>query len=77
MVSSMSTWLTETTVNMSGAYLRGGDASTEVLWEDALGEVDFFLGGGEAPLEGDETLPERSSDVTERLALWELSDRSL
>lgn len=31
---------------------------------------------GDAPLEGD-TLPERSSDVMERLALWELSERSL
>lgn len=42
-----------------------------------LGEVDFFLTGGEAPLEGDDVLPERSSDVTARLALWELSERSL
>lgn len=48
----------------------------EVLWEDTLGEADFFLAGGEASLEGD-TLPEWSSDVTTRLALWELSERSL
>lgn len=55
-------------------HLRGGDTSTEVLWD--LGEVDFFR-AGEGPLEGDDTLPERSSDVTDRLALWELSERSL
>lgn len=29
------------------------------------------------PRDRDDTLPERSSDVTDRLALWELSDRSL
>lgn len=29
------------------------------------------------PRDGRDTLPERSSDVTDRLALWELSDRSL
>lgn len=57
--------------------LREGEASAAALWDAALGEVDFFLAEGEAPLEGDDTLPERSSDVTERLALWELSDRSL
>lgn len=49
----------------------------EALWEEALGEVDFFLAEGDAPLEGDDTLPERSSDVTDLLALWELSDLSL
>lgn len=59
------------------ANLRGGEATAEVLWDEALGEVDFFRAEGEAPLEGDDTLPERSSDVTDRLALWELSDRSL
>lgn len=57
--------------------LRGGETSAGVLWDDALGEVDFFLAAGEVPREGDDTLPERSSDVTDRLALWELSDRSL
>lgn len=57
--------------------LRGGEARTGALWEETLGEEDFFLAGGEVPLEGDDTLPERSSDVTARLALWELSDRSL
>lgn len=52
------------------------------MWEKVLGEADFFLlggggsGGGVAPREGDETLPERSSEVTERLALCELSERS-
>lgn len=59
------------------ADLRGGEASTGVLWDEALGDVDFFLAGGEVPLKGDDTLPERSSDVTDRFALWELSDRSL
>lgn len=39
--------------------------------------MDFFLVEGEAPREGDDMLPERSSEVTDRLALWELSDRSL
>lgn len=57
--------------------LRGGETSVGVLWDEAFGEVDFFLAGGEVPLEGDDTLPERSSDVIDRLALWELSDRSL
>lgn len=42
-----------------------------------LGEDDLLLAGGDASLEGGERLPERSSDVIERLALWELSDRSL
>lgn len=42
-----------------------------------MGDDDFLLAGGEASLEGGERLPERSSDVNERLALWELSDRSL
>lgn len=60
----------------SHADLRGGDAKAAALW-DVLGDVDFFLPAGEAPLEGEDTLPERSSDVMERLALWELSDRSL
>lgn len=59
------------------AHLWGGDASAAVLWDKALGDVDFFLDTGEVPLEGEDTLPERSSDVTDRLALWELSDRSL
>lgn len=54
---------------MTCANLRGGEASAGVLWDEALGEVDFFLAGGEAPREGDDTLPERSSDVTDRLAL--------
>lgn len=57
--------------------LRGGEAGSGFLWEAALGDVDFFLVAGEMSLEGDETLPERSSDVTDLLALWELSDRSL
>lgn len=40
--------------------------------------MDFLLiGGGDISLEGDDTLPERSSEVTERFALWELSERSL
>lgn len=49
-----------------------------MVFAKVLGELDFFrtAGGGEGSLEGD-TLPERSSDVTARLALWELSDRSL
>lgn len=47
------------------------------MWDETLGEMDFFLTVGDAPLDGDDTLPERSSDVTDRLALWELSDRSL
>lgn len=59
------------------AYLRGGETSVGVLWDEAFGEGDCFLAGGEVPLEGDDTLPERSSDVNDRLALWELSDRSL
>lgn len=59
------------------ANLRGGEASAGVLCDEALGDVDFFLVEGEVPLEGNDTLPERSSDVTDRLALWELSDRSL
>lgn len=49
------------------------------MWEKVFGEADFFLlggGGGVAQREGDETLPERSSEVTERLALCELSERS-
>lgn len=39
----------------------------------------FFLADGDISrsLEGEDTLPERSSDITDRLALWELSDRSL
>lgn len=39
----------------------------------------FFLADGDASrsLEREDTLPERSSDITDRLALWELSDRSL
>lgn len=57
--------------------LRGGEASAGVLWDIVLGEVDFFLAAGDWSLEGDDTLPERSSDVTDRLALWELSDLSL
>lgn len=57
--------------------LRGGETSVGVLWDEAFGEGDCFLAGGEVPLEGDDTLPERSSDVNDRLALWELSDRSL
>jgi len=57
--------------------LRGGEASAGVLWDETLGEADFFLTEGDTPLEGDDTLSERSSDVTTRLALWELSDRSL
>lgn len=57
--------------------LRGGEARTGVLWDEAFGEADFFLVEGEMPRDGDDTLPERSSDVTDRLALWELSDRSL
>lgn len=58
------------------AHLLGGEDRTDILW-DALGEEDFFLGGGEAPLEGEDTLPECSSEVTAHLALWELSERSL
>lgn len=42
-----------------------------------MGETDFFLDEGDTPLEGDDTLLDRSSDVCTRLALWELSDRSL
>lgn len=52
--------------------LRGGETSTEVLCDEAFGEMDFFRAAGEVTLAG-----EHSSDVTERLALWELSDRSL
>lgn len=63
---------------MIKANLRGGEASAAALWDEVLGEVDFFLtSGGDVPREGDDTLPERSSDVTDLLALWELSDRSL
>ena len=61
----------------SSANLRGGEAGAGALWDKALGEVDFFLAEGEVPREGDDTLPERSSDVIDRLALCELSDRSL
>lgn len=57
-------------------YLRGGEGRARVFAK-VLGELDFFrVGGGEGTLEG-EALPERSSDVTARLALWELSERSL
>lgn len=42
-----------------------------------LGDDDFLLVGGDTSLESGERLRERSSDVIERLALWELSDRSL
>ena len=42
-----------------------------------MGEADFFLEGGLGSLMGDDRLPERSSEAAERLALWELSDRSL
>lgn len=42
-----------------------------------LGDDDFLLVGGDTSLESGERLRERSSDVMERLALWELSDRSL
>lgn len=59
------------------ANLREGESSAGVLWDETLGEGDFFLVEGDAALEGDDTLPERSSDVIDRLALWELSDRSL
>lgn len=59
-----------------GADLLGGEDRADILW-DALGEEDFFLDGGEAPLEGEDTPPECSSEVTAHLALWELSERSL
>lgn len=42
-----------------------------------MGDDDFLLAGGDASLEGGERLPDRSSEVIERLALWELSERSL
>lgn len=59
------------------AYLQGGESSAGVLRDETLGEGDFFLAEGDVALEGDDTLPERSSDVIDRLALCELSDRSL
>lgn len=42
-----------------------------------MGDEDFLLVWGDTSRPGDDTLPERSSDVTDRLALWELSERSL
>lgn len=42
-----------------------------------LGDEDFLLVWGDTSRPGDDTLPERSSDVIDRLALWELSERSL
>lgn len=51
------------------ANLQGGESSADVLWDETLGEGDFFLAGGDIALEGDDTLPERSSDVIDRLAL--------
>ena len=56
---------------------RCGDADAGGFWEDNLGEEDFLRPRGDRSLEGEETLPERSSEVTDLLALWELSDRSL
>lgn len=64
-------------LSVTFSYLQGGESSAGVLWDETLGEGDFFLVGGDVALEGDDTLPERSSDVIDRLALCELSDRSL
>lgn len=47
------------------------------FWVAGLGDKDFLLIWGEASRPGDDTLSERSSEVTERFALWELSERSL
>lgn len=47
------------------------------FWVVDLGDEDFLLVWGDTSRPGDDTLPERSSDVTDRLALWELSERSL
>lgn len=48
---------------------RCGEAEARGFWEDTLGEGDFRLLRGDTSLEGEETLPERSSEVTDLLAL--------
>lgn len=54
---------------LGGAANRCGETEARGFWEDTLGEGDFRLLRGETSLEGEEMLPERSSDVTDLLAL--------